>query len=670
MKKRANGTNHHKKMGTRAMRKRLLLVFGLVFFACIGLSARIQQLHKTKGDSYQKKALAQQSYVSKAINYKRGDIVDRNGNKLATSKKIYGLILDVATMTDQDGKYVDDTKEALHSVFGIDKDEIDDIVRDNPKSKYYVMKEYKELSQSQVDEWEAYKEEKIQKDKDTGGKGDSMIRGVWFEDKYKRVYPYATVGSNIIGFCADVNTGSWGIENSYNSVLNGTYGRQYGYYDSDLNLIENIKDATNGNTVMSTIDVNVQGVLEQHIQKFMKKVGAKNVGVILMNPNNGEIYAMATNSLYDLNNPRDLSAQYTKKQIAKMNDQEQLDALNQMWRNFCISDSYEPGSTFKPITVAACLDEGIANITSRFTCDGGQSVADRYIKCVAHSYGGHGNINVGQALMVSCNDVMMQLAAKLGKEKFIDYVSEFGYGRNTGIDLPGEATGTVFTKDNMHETELATSSFGQGQTVTMIQMAAAISAVINGGKYYQPHVMKRVNTEDGALVTSNEDTLQSRVITEKTSKKIRKYLYKTVEEGTASPAKVEGYKIGGKTGTAEKVPRGHGNYLVSFIGCVPADDPQLLSYVVIDEPNVEDQAHSTYATEFTSKLLKDVLPLLKIYPEGTKKNKNPKVTLPSNLSWINGDEAMQGSYSDSDELAGTDADGNTSQDTVQDASQE
>lgn len=655
MSRKAVDTRSRTKLGTRTMRIRLLFVFGAIVLICIGLTVRIVLLNKNKGDAYQKKVLAQQSYVSNVIQYKRGDIVDCHGNKLATSKKVYNLILDPKAILEEN-KYIQPTKDALKMVFGIAEDTVEAILKESPNSRYYQMKEYKALDSDYVERLEKLQEE------------NENIKGVWFEEEYKREYPYSTVACDVIGFCSETNTGAWGIENQYNEELNGTYGRRYGYYDSELNLVQTVKAATNGYTIKSTIDVNVQGIMEQHIEKFMHEIGAKNVGCVIMNPNNGGIIAMGSDPVYDLNNPRDLSKSYSKEELAKMSDEDQLIALNELWRNYCISDSYEPGSTFKPMTIAACLDEGIAKNSTSFVCDGGQQVADHYIKCVAYRNGGHGNINLCQSLMVSCNDAMMQLGASLGKTKFLDYVNRFGFGRKTGIDLPGEATGTIFNSETMHETELATSTFGQSQTVTMVQMAAAFSAIVNGGNYYQPHVVQEICSESGAVVQSNDNVLESKVVTEDTSKLLRKYLLKTVKEGTASPAQVKGYQVGGKTGTAEKAPRGQGNYLVSFLGCVPAKNPEIVIYVVIDEPNVEDQAHSTYATEFASDLLEDILPLLEIYPTGKTTSadseadsgdgENKKgITLPSTVNGNSILEAPEGGYVDGDYgVAQTDAD--------------
>lgn len=630
MRRKAVDTRKKIKVGTRSMFGRIFLVFVFIALVAIFLIGQVYRLNKTKGKEYEKKVLAQRSYSSKEISYRRGDITDRNGNKLAISKKVYDLVLD-PFLIRSDESYIEATSEALEKTFGITQKRFQRILEKHADSQYYVMKQYKNVEKERVKDFKAMAEK------------NSKIKGVTFDERYERYYPYSTVGSKIIGFCSDENQGIWGIENRYNTELSGTNGRQYGYYDSSLNLVETVREPTNGNNIVSTIDVNVQGVLERHMNEFQKRVGSKNMGCIIMNPQNGEIYAMSSYPEYDLNNPRDLTVLYSKNKIKAMSDEEKSDALNGLWRNFCISDAYEPGSTFKPMTVAACLDEGVTSEKAVYTCDGYQTVNGIQIKCVGYSKGGHGSEDICHALMDSCNDVLMQLGAKLGRLKFIDYVNDFGFGKKTGIDLPGEAGGGVFTTETMHAVELATSSFGQGQTVTMIQLAAAFSSVINGGNYYEPHVVKEIDSDSGVAVSSNDDTLVRRVITESTSVKLRKYLKKTVEEGTANPASVAGYEFGGKTGTAQKHPVGHGNYLVSFIGFTPTDNPQVVVYVVIDEPHVADQAHSTPATEFSSEVMKEVLPLLGLYQnENTKKKdltKATDITLPSA-------EVPEGGYSE------------------------
>ncbi len=614
MRRKAVDTRGNIRVGTRRMFGRIFIVFVCIALAAVFLIWQVFRLNRSKGKEYEKKVLAQRSYSSKEISYRRGDITDRNGNKLAISKKVYDLVLD-PFLIRSDESYIEATAEALEKVFGIEKAQFDKILEEHGDSQYYVMKEYKKVGKSLVKTF-----------KDMAGK-NSKIKGVTFDERYERYYPYQTVGSKIIGFCSDESEGVWGIENQYNRELSGTNGRQYGYYDSSLNLVETVREATNGNNIVSTIDVNVQGILERHMNEFQKRVGSKNMGCIIMNPQNGEIYAMSSYPEYDLNNPRDLGVLYSNRQIEKMSDEERSDALNRMWRNFCISDAYEPGSTYKPMTVAACLDEGITNEKKHYYCDGFQKVNGVQIKCVAYNAGGHKDQDICHALMNSCNDVLMQLGEKLGRQKFLEYNMDFGFGKKTGIDLPGEGSGGVFTTETMHAVELATSSFGQGQTVTMVQLAAAFCAVINGGNYYEPHVVKEIDSPSGVAVSAKDNTLVRRVITENTSAKLRKYLKKTVEEGTANPASVVGYSFGGKTGTAQKHPVALRNYLVSFIGFTPTDHPEVVVYVVIDEPHVADQAHSTYATEFSSKVMKEVLPLLGLYQdEKTEKKDLTKAT--------------------------------------------
>lgn len=631
MGRRAADTGKRNKIGTRRLFSRILIVFILIVVISVVLVGRILQLNYEKGNAYEKKVLSQQSYRSKEINYKRGDITDRNGNKLAVSRKVYDLVLDPVLILAKE-TYTEATAKALDEVFGISNKKLNKILEENSNSQYYIIDKYRSIPKAKMQEFK----ELTEKNRD--------IKGVTFEERYKRYYPYSTVASKIIGFCSSENNWNLGIENTYNEELTGSNGRRYGYFDSNLDLVETVKEPVNGNNVVSTIDVNIQGILERKMNEFQEKTGSKNMGCIIMNPQNGEIYAMSSYPEYNLNNPRDLSVLYSKKEIKKMSDKKKSDELNLIWKNFCISEAFEPGSTFKPMTVAACLDEGVTSAGKGYVCDGYQKVNGIQIKCTSYLKGGHGTINICQALMESCNDVMMQLGADLGRTKFVDYVDNLGFGKKTGIDLPGEVAGDVFSKERMHGTELATSSFGQGQFVTMIQLAAAFSAVINGGNYYEPHVVKEITTDSGALVSTRQNSLVRKVITESTSEKIRKYLLKTVEEGTAGPAAVAGYEIGGKTGTAEKHPTGKGNYLVSFAGFTPIEKPQVMIYVVVDEPKVEDQAHSVYATEFSSQVMKEILPLLNLYQsDDTKKKDRTKATdikIPSTK------EVPDGGYSD------------------------
>lgn len=609
-------TKKKNKKFTLKMQANLLLVFCVVIVVFIGLIVRLWMITSENGEKYEKRVLSQQTYVSNAIPFKRGDITDRNGTKLAVSEKVYNTILDPVTILEKEG-YKEPTLAAVHKVFSIPMEELEQILVEKKDSRYVQMKEYRHLDYSVVQQFEKLKEKdktKPKKDDDTDSVNN--IHGVWFEEEYVRKYPLNNVGSSVIGFTQknDGNVGNWGIEEYYNEELNGTNGREYGYFNSNLELERNVKPAVNGSTVVSTMDANVQAIVEKHVEKFLEEIGAKNVAVMITDPNNGEVYASVSNHTFDLNNPRDLTAFYTEEELKEMSAEEQSAALSSIWRNFCVSDAYEPGSTFKPFTVAAALEEDKAREKSTYDCDGKETVVEglKPVKC--NKLTGHGTLTLKETLMFSCNDAMMAIVKKMGREDFAAYTRLFGFGEKSGIDLPGEASGIIFTEDQLNPMELATSSFGQSQTVTMSQMVAGFSSLINGGKYYKPHIVKEIQNDAGATVESKDGVLVKETVSADTSSKIRKYLKETVENGTAKLAGVEGYDIGGKTGTAEKAPRDKRNYIVSFMGFAPTDDPQVVIYTVIDEPNVEEQAHSSYATQLTHDILSEVLPFMGVYP--------------------------------------------------------
>ena len=437
---------------------------------------------------------------------------------------------------------------------------------------------------------------------------------MWFESEYVRKYPFSSLASNVIGFTSSGNVGTWGIEEYYNEYLNGVDGREYGYVNND-NIMEEVKKpAEDGNTVVSTIDFNIQTIVEKWVKYYTELYTPENLGVIIMDPDNGEILAMAGMQSYDLNNPRDLSAYFTEGELAAMTDEEKLAELNKIWRNYCISDSYEPGSTAKPFTIAAALEEGAITANQTFNCDGSEQAGGWDISC--HKHDGHGIITIQQSIAFSCNDAMMQMAAAQGKATFVDYQNRFGFGSKTRIDLPGEASCEYLVKDeNMGDADLATNSFGQNYNVTMIQLASAFSSVINGGYYYQPHVVKEIINTDGGIVDECEKVLIKQVVTKETSEIIKEGLKACVESGTGTAAAIEGYTIAGKTGTAEKYPRGTGEYLLSFIGFAPYDNPEVVCYVVLDNPTVEGEQKTSHVLEVWTNIMKEVLPYLDIYSE-------------------------------------------------------
>ncbi len=597
-----NSSDQVIKKFTSKMQAKLLLVFCVITVLLIGLMGRLIYIMQTDGERFAKQVLSRQTYISSVLPYKRGDILDRNGTVLARSELHYRLILDPLRLREAE-ESITPTADAISQSFGMEPEAVTSVLEEKPESRYVILQ--KNLNYDAVQSFKALMEE------------DEKIKGVWFEEEYVRSYPYKTLASDVLGFTSADNTGYWGIEEYYNNELNGTNGREYGYYDADLNIERIVKKAENGNNIVSTIDANAQRIIQEHIAKFNTEYGSKNIGVLVMNPNNGEILAMASNQEYDLNSPRDLSGIYTEEQLTGMNEDQKMEALNTLWRNDVISYIYEPGSTFKPVTIAAGLEENVLHVEDTFYCDGGETFkgVPNPVKCSKVT--GHGEITLEQALMLSCNDALMQIGAREGKNIFYRYQNSFGFGKKTGIDLPGEESGLTKSADKVVPIDLATNSFGQNVSVTMVQLASAYSSLVNGGFYYQPHVVKKVVNDKGATVKEFDGLLVKQTVSEETSEFLQETTYQTVEAGTAGGAKVEGYAIGGKTGTAQKIPRAAKTYIVSFIGQVPAINPEIVIYVMIDEPqNVVKQANSAIATEFASRIMKQLLPALGIYPEG------------------------------------------------------
>lgn len=608
---------------SKKMQKKLVVLFVIIALLLLGLIVRLMYIEHTSGKKYEKKVLSQQKYDSTVIPYQRGNITDCKGTILATSVDVYNVILDCKVL-NSDSADIDPTIDALITCFPqLNETDLRNLITDKPKSQYNVLA--KKLSYEEIRAFEdmqaAEKESSDKKSGDAEKKG--KINGVWFEKEYQREYPYGSLASAVVGFTTSGNLGMNGVENSYNSVLNGTNGREYGYLNSDSNFEKTVIDAQNGNDVTLTIDANIQKIVEDKIAAFEEEyrdaaregAGSKHVGVIVMTPQNAEVLAMANYPNYDSSNPRDLSAYYTQEEIDAMDDDAELDALNQLWSNFCITYTYEPGSTVKPFTVACGLDTGTLDPNRTFICDGYETISGHDIHCV--NTNGHGLETVEDALKNSCNDALMQMSYDIGPENFSKYQQIFGFGTKTNIDLPGEARtdSLIYTEDQLSTINLATNSFGQNFNVTMIQVASAFCSIINGGNYYQPHVVKKITDENGNVIQEDNGTLLKKTVSSSTSELLKQYLYATVSDGTGKYAKVPGYSMGGKTGTAQKLPRGQGNYLVSFIGFAPVDNPQLLVYVVVDEPNAEEEFHSTFAQEIAKGIFEETLPYLNIYPD-------------------------------------------------------
>ena len=591
---------------TPKMQRKLAMLFMGIGLAFITLIARIMVINARDGDDYTRIVLNQQQYNSRVVEFKRGDIRDRNGTVLATSQMVYDVILDAKALLENQ-EDVEPTLAFLKEMFKLDVREIKAHLSSSPSSQYKIVK--KGISYKKAKAFEkAYNDEK----------GHPHLNGLWLEQRYQRMYPYDTLACDVIGFVGGGGSGGCGIEASYNKTLNGLNGRTFGYSGGDSSETSVSKEPVDGCTVVTTIDANLQGIVERHIAAFNQshtrkgKTGSKNTAVVVMDPNNGEILAEASYPVFDPNKPQDLSSVYSKAQLDAMSASKKNREMNRIWNNFCVSGTYEPGSTFKPFTVASGLETGKLKGDETYECQGVLHVDDHWIHC--HHTIGHGVLNIEQAIAQSCNVSLMHMAETIGAEDFSRYQHIFGFGEYTNIDLPGEGdtSGLLFPADKMGAADLATNSFGQNFNVTMTQMAAAFCSLINGGSYYKPHVMKEIRDPSDNLKETADQTVVKKTVSKQTSDRIRQYTKAVVNYGTGINTQIPGYLIGGKTGTAEKLPRGNGNYVLSFIGYAPADDPQVLIYVLIDEPNVKNQEESGLVTGLAHDIMEEAFPYLGI----------------------------------------------------------
>ena len=593
------------------MHNKLYIVFGVLCILFVALIFRLMYIEYTSGEKYEKIVLSQQEYDSTIIPYKRGDIVDSKGTVLATSVDVYNVILDSKVLHANEEK-ISSTIAYLTQCFPeITADQVNQEITDNPDREYTVLA--KHVSYEEKAAFEALMNGEDTKD---------QIAGIWFEKEYTRTYPYNSLASAMIGF-ANATTGVIGLENQYNDTLNGTNGRSYGYLNADSNLEQTVIEPENGYSLVTTIDTNIQSIVESAILQANEEMkqetegqatGSNNTAVLVMDPQNGDVLAMASYPNFDLNNPKDLSAYFTEEELAGMSDEDKMNQLNKLWQNYTISNTFEPGSTFKPFTEAMGLDSGSLRGDETYICDGSEWVSGHEIHCVNRS--GHGTEDLRGALRDSCNDALMQMVRAIGPANFAKYSREYGFGQKTGIDLPGEAStaSLIFSEEQLAQTEsnLAVSSFGQGFNVTMIQLASSFCSLINGGNIYQPHVVKKIVDGSGNTVQEISPVVTKETVSQEVSDTLRDYMYTVVSEGTGAKAAVEGYAIGGKTGTAEKVPRGSGNYVVSFIGFAPVDDPQVVVYVVVDEPHVADQSHCSQSSYIAKNIFSQILPYMNI----------------------------------------------------------
>lgn len=566
-------------------KKKILIVFLAATVMILGLIGRLCYLMILDAEYYQKKAedLHEREREIKAA---RGEIVDRNGKVLATNKTVCTVSVIHSQIEDPEAVI-----RALSSTLELEESEV----------------------RKKVEKVSSMERIKTNVEKETGDKIREMnLAGVKVDEDFKRYYPYEELASKVLGFTGGDNQGIIGLEVKYEDYLKGENGKILSTTDARGVELEGIAEdriePSAGNTLQISIDYNIQKYAQQMAQKVMEEKQADKVAIILMNPQNGEIYAMVNWPEFNLNEPFELP-----EGVSASSEEEKQELLNQMWRNGCINDTYEPGSTFKIITSSACLEEGVVDLDDTFVCPGYKIVEDRRIRC--HKVGGHGAETFVEGVQNSCNPVFMEIGLRLGAERFCDYFEQFGLMEKTGVDLPGEAGTIMHRLEDIGEVELATMTFGQSFQVTPVQMAATVSSLINGGKRVTPHFAVLVQDgESGRTIKTFSDKQGKRIVSEKTSKTMQKILESVVSEGSGKNAYIEGYSIGGKTATSQTLPRSANKYISSFIGFAPAEDPQVLGMCVIYDPQGIYYG-GTIAAPVVREIFDDVLPYLGIEKE-------------------------------------------------------
>lgn len=564
-------------------KKKILVVFLAAFILILYLIGRLVYLMVFDAEYYQQKAedLHERERDIKAA---RGEIIDRNGTVLATNRTVCTISV-IQSQIENPEKVIEKLSEFLE----MDADQV----------------------RKKVEKISSIERLRSNVDKRTGDKIRNLgLAGVKVDEDFKRYYPYNELASKVLGFTGGDNQGIVGLEVKYEKYLKGINGKILTTTDArgiELDgVAEDRLEPEAGNTLRISLDYTMQKYALQMAEKVRTEKQADKVGIILMNPQNGEIYAMVNVPEFDLNQPFMLNNEETGENLT---DEQRQDALNQMWRNGCINDTYEPGSTFKIITASAGLEEGAVHLTDQFSCPGYKVVEDRRIRC--HKVGGHGAENFVQGIQNSCNPVFIEVGLRIGVDRFFDYFRQFGLMDLTGVDIPGEAGTIMHKKENVGQVELATISFGQSFQITPIQLATTVSALVNGGRRVTPHFGMEVLSEEGKKVKTFRYNAKKHIVSEKTSQTMRELLESVVAEGSGKNAYVEGYRIGGKTATSQTLPRSANKYISSFVGFAPADDPQILGMCVIYNPQGVYYG-GTIAAPVIGKIFENILPYLGI----------------------------------------------------------
>ena len=586
-----------KKVMLKRVHTKGMVALVMVVVILMALGGQVFRINYTHGETYAKAVLDHQTYTSTELPYKRGQILTGDGTVLAYSERVYNLILDVKLMLS-DGEYKEPTLSALCKYFNLNRSELEQKVSENSQSRYQKL-----LSNLTTDQIADFKN--LMADS-TEGKN---IKGVWFEDSYIRKYPLGTFASDVVGFASATNGGELGIESQYDEELTGTNGTTYSYVDEGLEVTETQKNAVDGNNIVTTLDYNVQSIIEKCILEYNEEKPSKNTAVVVADPSNGEILGMASYPTFNLNDPRKLTGMYTDEEIKDMSDEEYRNNLYSLWTNYCVSESYEPGSTFKTVTAAAALEAGVVTFKDTFSCPGFYIVEDRRIRC--HKVSGHGSETFLQGIQNSCNPVFIQVGLRLGAERFYSYFEQFELLEKTGIDLPGEARTIMHDPKKIGEVELATISFGQSFQLTTLRLLTTISSFVNGGHTVVPHFGMAISSFDGTSTQKIAYPQGTQVLDEAVSAQMRECLESVVAEGGGNKAYIEGYRIGGKTATSEKLPRGTGKYISSFVGFAPADDPQVIIIMTVDEPQGIYYGGTIVAPK-VKKIFENILPYLNL----------------------------------------------------------
>lgn len=541
-------------------KRRMVFVFFFVFTVLILLLFRVFYIQFFKAPHLQEVAYEQQTR-DRLITPVRGDILDRKGRAIATTESVAAISV-IRAQVEEPEKVA----QILSQKLDLDYNE----TLEKINKRVALMRIKTKVDKKTAEEIAALK-----------------LKGVKVDEDILRVYPYKSMAARVVGFVGKDNQGIIGLESKYNELMEGKKGKIMTQTDGGGREFKNSEQTrvppVAGYNLVTTLDVDLQLYAEQTIEKVVRGKSAKRGSIIMMNPQNGEIMVMANYPSFDLNEPFKINDPTLEAQWSSMSQKDKNLALNQMWRNFNINDTYEPGSTFKVITSSAGLEEGVVNEDTNFNCGGGRTVAGRYIKCW-RSPRSHGSETFVQGVQNSCNPVFMDIAAALGSDRFYEYMQRFGFDKKTGVDLPGEAVGIMHKKDKIGPVELATMSFGQSFQITPLQLIRAISSAVNGGRLVTPHFAKELKNDGGETVKVFEYKDMGNPISKETSDKMKKILESVVAVGTGNKTYIEGYRIGGKTATSEKLPRKSGKYIASFCAFAPADNPQVIALVLIDEP--------------------------------------------------------------------------------------